>query len=31
MTNSANKLTINYNSAVQPGVYKLRSIASYSW
>lgn len=31
MTNTVNNFEINYNYNVEPGVYKVRSIADLSW
>lgn len=31
MTNTVNDFEINYNYEVHPGVYKVRSIADFSW
>lgn len=31
MTNTVNEFEINYNFEVNPGVYKIRSIADFSW
>lgn len=31
MTNTVNDFEINYSYDVSPGVYKVRSIADFSW